>query len=232
MLSKHQTRVRVQDHPDLAQLCLDYAQELRSEGVERALAWPYDYATTANGLELNPDIRRAYRELLVEDGFDASIFTPDGEAELLEALNAPAGSRSGGKFGVTRFLASLHAHHAHISRAFPDLADVDGPRLVEWAHKHSRGEVPEALLPPTLPAEAASAPPAPTRRDSTVRSQRGGLSQRRARGRRDRAAGDHGSRHRRRPGAAGGAGGRGAATTTPSPIPACGRAVTRSIWCA
>ena len=159
VLSKHQNRVRIQDHPDLAGLCLSYAEELQAEGVEEALSWAYDYAATPGGLELTPDIRRAYRELLVDGRLGRSPYTPEGEAELIEALNEPAGARAGGEFGVTRYLASLHSHHAHLSRAFPDLADVDGPRLVEWAHKHSRGEIPPALLRPTPPPGDEPTPP-------------------------------------------------------------------------
>jgi len=159
-LSKHQDRIHVHEHLDLAQLCEDYACELSDAGAHEVMSWPYTYASTASGLPLTTDIRRAYRELLADVELDRSIYEPSGEAELIAQLNAPAAPRSGGEHGVTRYLASLHARHAHLRRAFPDLVGVDGPRYLQWVHSHSRGEVPEPLLPPPATTRARPQPSA------------------------------------------------------------------------
>jgi glycosyltransferase involved in cell wall biosynthesis/SAM-dependent methyltransferase len=166
LLSKHQDRIRLGDHPDLARLCSAYAEELIANGARDVADWPYTYDTTVSGLPLDRLARRLYRELMI-DGFDASLFEADGEAAFAEAATAPA--PLGGEFGVTRYLSTLYDLRGDLQSAFPDLGDpADARGFLDWAHVIGRTEVPiaERMLPPR-PEVVVSAPengagPSPT----------------------------------------------------------------------
>jgi glycosyltransferase involved in cell wall biosynthesis len=64
-------------------------------------------------------------------------------------LFAPLGELSdiGGHAGVTRYLHHLYLRHQHLQEAYPDLAGDDAHRLVDWAYRHGRNDVP---IPPEL----------------------------------------------------------------------------------
>jgi glycosyltransferase involved in cell wall biosynthesis/SAM-dependent methyltransferase len=173
MLSKHQDRIRLGDHPDLARLCSAYAEELIANGARDVADWPYTYDTSVSGLPLDRLARRVYRDLMI-DGFDASVFEATGEAAFAEAATAPA--PLGGEFGVTRYLSALYDLRGDLQSTFPNLGDAaDARGFLDWAHAIGRAEVPipEALLPrrPEVmarapengggPAPAAAPEPAP-----------------------------------------------------------------------
>ena len=148
VLSKHQDRIRLGDHPDLARLCAAYADELIDNGVRDVADWPYTYDTSTSGLPLDRLTRRVYRDLM-GDGFDASLFEPMGEAAFAAAATAPA--PVGGQYGVTHYLATLYDMRGDLRSAFPDLRNpVDAQAFLEWAQTLGRDEVPipETLLPP------------------------------------------------------------------------------------
>jgi hypothetical protein len=74
-------RTGLVDHPDLADLCRDYAARLLAAGYREARAQGYPYARAASGRALGAWERQAYREILlaaeargrdVPDPFDAS----------------------------------------------------------------------------------------------------------------------------------------------------------------
>ena len=162
VLSKHQDRIRLTDHPALARLCELYAAELLENGVHDVAGWPYTFDTSASGVPLDRLNRRLYRDLML-DGFGDSLFEPAGEAAFAAALAAPA--EVGGEFGINRYLATLHDMRGDLQAAFPDLHNpADGRGFVRWAHTIGRHEVPipEALLPPNGSGPAAPEPaPAP-----------------------------------------------------------------------
>ena len=148
-------------------LCELYAAELLANGVHDVAGWPYTYDTSASGIPLDRLNRRVYRELMI-DGFDDSLFEPDGEAAFADARR-PRRRSVGGEFGVNALPGDAVRRCAATCRPrFPDLADpVDGRGFVEWAHTIGRHEVPipEALLPPdgSGPADGDGRRPRPTR---------------------------------------------------------------------
>jgi hypothetical protein len=75
LLSKHQDRIRLGDHPALARLCAEYADELLAAGAEKVSAWPYTYAMTASGIPLNAVVRKVFRELAAGDADPSSTST-------------------------------------------------------------------------------------------------------------------------------------------------------------
>jgi FkbM family methyltransferase len=158
LLSKHQNRVSLADHPDLAQLCRSYTVELLAAGVDDASEWPYTYATTRSGIPLNPVVRNVYRRLVAAGGMDGSVFEPAGEQEFLDHLNAPASDAAGGAVGITIYLAALYEERGDIGRAYPDIAGADAEGYLGWARIYGRGEVPSQLCPPSRGADVAAAP--------------------------------------------------------------------------
>ena len=165
VLSKHQNRISLADHADLAALCQSYADELIEAGAEDAADWPYTYATTASGVPLNAVVRNVYRTLVAAGEAGESVFEPSGEQAFLEHLNAPAPAAAGGARGVTNYLAALYDGREDLRRAYPDLAGADAAGFLGWARVYGRGEVPERLCPATpgngVPAPVAPPPPPP-----------------------------------------------------------------------
>jgi glycosyltransferase involved in cell wall biosynthesis/SAM-dependent methyltransferase len=161
LLSKHQDRIQLSEEPDLARLCAEYADALLAHGVREVAEWPYTYARTHSGVPLDIVVRRLYRDLLLE-GQAPDLFTEEGDAEFLEAVNAPADV--GGANGVSRYLAALHTHRPDLQRAYPDLDGPDADGYLGWAHVFGRVEIPihDALLRVRRPAhieqDAAIAP--------------------------------------------------------------------------
>jgi glycosyltransferase involved in cell wall biosynthesis/SAM-dependent methyltransferase len=145
-LSKHQNRIRLGEHHDLATLCQQYARELLAAGADDAREWPYTYEATASGLPLNNVMRNVYRKL-VAAGEAGALFDAEQEQAFLEHLNAPAPPELGGAHGITNYLAALYEEREDLRRAYPNLASGDAPGYLGWARVFGRGEVPPQLCP-------------------------------------------------------------------------------------
>ncbi len=162
-LSKHQNRISLSNHPELAELCDRYANELLTAGADEARDWPYTYESTASGMKLNGVMRSVYRELVATGHDVGSVFDPVEEHAFLDYLNAPAPDAAGGAAGVTNYLLALYEEREDLRRAYPDLAGADGPGYIGWARVFGKGEVPDALRPPG-DDNGAAPPPAPRAR--------------------------------------------------------------------
>ena len=141
VLSAHQDRIDLADHPVLARLARDYARELLAAGHAAAGGRPVAVGT--------PLMRRLYRVGRAAGELHEPLTSRAGELELLTWLSEPA--ERGGWAGLTRYLAALHEAMPHLRDEFPDL---DGPIAVayaEWARAHAGGH-------PELPAALAPAP--------------------------------------------------------------------------
>ena len=157
VLSKHQNRISLAEHPDLAQLCRSYAAELLAAGADDVRDWPYTYATTASGIPLNGVVRSIYRKLAAAGEVGESVFQPAGEQAFVEYLNAPAPQAAGGARGITNYLAALYEEREDLRRAYPDLTGADAAGYLGWARVYGRGEVPRQLCTATLDQEARAA---------------------------------------------------------------------------
>ncbi len=106
-LSSHQgdhPRVRLPDHPKLAQLCDEYAQALIAAGHVEQRRAPYGWAATRTGLMLTKAMRRTYRLGLQDAERGGTIAPPgpfddDGGVAFAEWLTRPV--RSGGISALT-----------------------------------------------------------------------------------------------------------------------------------
>jgi len=147
VLSKHQNRIALAEHPDLAELCRSYAVELRAAGAEEVRDWPYTYGSTASGIPLNAVVRSVYRRLVAAGDPGGSVFEAVGERAFVGHLNAPAKETHGGGAGITNYLAALHDEREDLRRAYPDIAGADAAGYLGWARVFGRAEVPDELCP-------------------------------------------------------------------------------------
>jgi glycosyltransferase involved in cell wall biosynthesis/SAM-dependent methyltransferase len=157
ILSKHQNRIALAEHPDLAELCRAYAVELLAAGAEEVRDWPYTYASTASGIPLNAVVRNVYRRLAAAGENGGSVFEEAGERVFVGHLNAPAPAASGGEVGITNYLAALHDEREDLRRAYPDIGGADAAGYLGWARVFGRVEVPDELLPAEGSVELAVA---------------------------------------------------------------------------
>lgn len=164
-LSKHQTRIEIEDDPALQRICDEYGDALLAHGYEKAKNWAYTYDTLPGGLRFDRLMRRLYPEAKESGALEGSIFEPESARAFVEWLNRPA--KIGAPTAVTRYLHELYSQRHDLRRAFPDLDGTDAPRFIDWARRHGAEQVPipEQLLPPlqaspngTAPQEAGDAP--------------------------------------------------------------------------
>ena len=141
-LSKHQDRIRLSDEPALRELCGRYADRLLAAGHREARDWSYTYDVLGDGTPIDAAVRAGTREAVEAGELDGSPFTAEGAHELIAWLNQPA--EVGGKAGITRYLAALHAGRPDLQRGFPDLGGSDGARFATWAHVFGRATIPIA----------------------------------------------------------------------------------------
>jgi glycosyltransferase involved in cell wall biosynthesis/SAM-dependent methyltransferase len=166
VLSRHQTRIELAEHPVLRELCDSYANATLGEGYEEARAWPYTYNRLADGTPMTRPLRALYG-LGEDDGaLTQSPFRADGCRALLDWAgdqepDAPA--------GISRALALAYRTRQDLRIAFPDLDHRSREVFLALAADRGVEELglPEAILPrrrrPLAPASApgpAARPPA------------------------------------------------------------------------
>jgi len=132
-LSRHVAepgRIRVTEHPALARLLFE--RSARITAVDVGETPPYRWKRTADGLELNPTIRRLYWEGVqaAADRNEAPpphAFGADGGAAFAAWLLEP--SEPGA--AVTRFQHAVWRDNPHFQRLCPDPLGADGEHFVE-----------------------------------------------------------------------------------------------------
>jgi SAM-dependent methyltransferase len=149
-LSKYQDRIRMSEDPVLRELCQDYADALMAAGYDLSSEWPYGYRQTAGGVRIDPGLRATYRRAVADEQHFGSMFTPEGEADLLDWANGPADE--GAQNGITRYLQALRDCRSDLLAAFPDLrSEQVAGQFLHWAQVYGRIDVPipDELLPTT-----------------------------------------------------------------------------------
>lgn len=121
-------------HPAVAELCRGYADRLLAEGYEAARARVPRFARFEDGSPIDPFMRRAYRDALLEAEHAGSPEPPnpleDGRA-FTSWLEEPLDS-----FGLNRYLVALWRARVDLTIAFPAVPGEDSARFMEWV----RGE--------------------------------------------------------------------------------------------
>jgi glycosyltransferase involved in cell wall biosynthesis len=160
VLAPRQDRVRLSEHPALADLCAEHARDLLDAGYDEAAALEPAFVSLSDGTRLDARLRRLFRQAAEDGALDAAPFTEDGTRAFYDWLNAPAGR--GRAVGLTRYHEAIWADRIELRAAYRDLDGPDGPGYAGWLWVHGRDQVPlpDPLLPPR-PAHVvqASAPP-------------------------------------------------------------------------
>jgi len=145
LLSKHQTRTRLSDHPELAELCAEFAAEVR-EQRRPADNKPYAWSTLGDGRRWDRRLRRLYRQGEREGAFRLSPFDRDGAVEFLDWLNAPA-LEAATPTPVSRFWFEVYRERDDLQAVFPNLPEEVGAFL-RWieGYGHEMGDL-RGLIP-------------------------------------------------------------------------------------
>jgi hypothetical protein len=142
VLSVHQNRIDLAEHPVLAGLLRDYAQELHDAGHA---AMPEPRPAVRTGL-----VRRLYREGRASGELRHPLTSRAGEAELAAWLAEPA--EPGAWAGLTRYLLAYHAASPELRSEFPDLDGPGALGFAEWlrAHADRHPDLPAATVPAAI----------------------------------------------------------------------------------
>jgi glycosyltransferase involved in cell wall biosynthesis len=151
LLSKHQTRTRLSEHPDLARLCGEFAESVRAQWHAGEVKPRYAWSDMGDGRAWDKRLRRLYREGERTGAFALSPFDPEGAAEFLEWLNEPA-LEAGSPVPISRFWFDVYRDRDDLKNVFPDLSR-DGPEFIRWieGYGHEMGDV-QGLMPPGMSA--------------------------------------------------------------------------------
>jgi thioesterase domain-containing protein len=147
-------------------VALELAQRLTADGEEvRLLAVLDDLEGPAamdvilpQGIPYTDILSRLRARARAEGIVLDDVFEPEGAAALLAYAREPVVG------GVPRLLHEVWLERPEVREAFPDIANGDGPRLIDWAWEYGREQfdLPEKLLPPPstprLAADSRSEP--------------------------------------------------------------------------
>ncbi|MDQ6745795.1 MAG: class I SAM-dependent methyltransferase [Actinomycetota bacterium] len=159
-LSRHQTRVRLDERPALARICGEYADALLASDHGRARQWPYGYGTLPDGTRFGPLLRRLFDVGEEHGALARSPLTGVGYEDFLAWLGA---QDEGAPAGITRALAGLYEQRPDLRRAFPDVAERDRERYLNWVREKGvlDGGLPESLVSPP-PSDPVLGDPLPS----------------------------------------------------------------------
>src|SRR5262249_1897513 len=141
---------------------LEMAQRLRAAGEEVGILAILDDLEGPAAMDLTLPEGVPYGEVLSklrararEQGVVLDdISAPDGGAALLAYAREPVVAN------VPRVLHEVWRERPEVREAFPDIANGDGMRLIDWAWEYGRDQLdlPEELLPPPSTARLATRP--------------------------------------------------------------------------
>ena len=151
VLSAHQNRVDLAEHPLLAGLVRDYARELHEAGHATMAAQRPAVLTTL--------MRRLYREGRVAAELRHPLRSRADEAELAAWLAEPADP--GAWAGLTRYLLAFHAASPELRREFPDLDGSGALAYAEWlrANADRHPDLPAAMAPAAIQVDGRELEP-------------------------------------------------------------------------
>jgi glycosyltransferase involved in cell wall biosynthesis/SAM-dependent methyltransferase len=161
-LSRHQTRVSVNEGTALERICTEYSGEVNEAGYGEVKHWPYTYHSLPSGAGFNRRLRKLYRIAVERDEVVGSPFTVAGCTAFMTWLAEPA---AGAPPGINRLLADLYGTRTDLQEAFPDVADGDHDSFLRWAEDSGVSEEPAlavlARLVPQPSQPRGAVPPGP-----------------------------------------------------------------------
>jgi hypothetical protein len=143
VLSRHQDRIDVAEHPALERLLAEYAREVMDQGHAVSRRWPYGYLSLGDGMEIDEWVRGFCQEFLDEHEQSGqpvlSPFTFAGATTFHEWLRSDAPDAPP---GINRVLARVYRQRADLQEQFPDLFGPDREGLLGWSREFGVREVP------------------------------------------------------------------------------------------
>jgi glycosyltransferase involved in cell wall biosynthesis len=154
LLSKHQTRTRLSDHPNLARLCAEFSQEVRAHRDPNESGVPYAWDRLGDGRRWDRRLRRLYREGEQDNAFRLSPFDPEGAQEFFDWLNETP-VKVATPIPVSRFWFDVYRERKDLQIVFPDLTR-DSEEFERWieGYSHEIGDV-RGLMPESNDVAAA-----------------------------------------------------------------------------
>ena len=158
LLSKHQgrhPRVLLSESPGVARICSEYVAAIRASTREEDADTAYGFAKLPNGMPIDCDLRRLYRERLVHaelNGYSLppDAFSADGAEELIAWFNSPA-EEDGHR--ISRYLLAVHGCRRDLQAAFPDPDGEDYDAFSSWAQREAVADRLHPLLVPPMPVQ-------------------------------------------------------------------------------
>jgi glycosyltransferase involved in cell wall biosynthesis/SAM-dependent methyltransferase len=129
VLSRHQTRVRIDSGSALERICMQYAAELETAGYAETKRWPYTFDRLPSGVPYDHLLRKLYAVAVEEGAISGSPFSVEGDQELMSWISSPA---PGGPPAVSRALAEIYSMRLDLQQAYTDI-EQDPSGLLSWA---------------------------------------------------------------------------------------------------
>jgi glycosyltransferase involved in cell wall biosynthesis/SAM-dependent methyltransferase len=154
-------RVLLSEHPDLAAICREHADDLKRHGNDVTECLPYGLDRLACGLERDDVARALYGEAVIFGNGRGDPELPDpydpADADAFLAWLAEPVVRAADGFFVSRYLYEVYRCRGDLQALVPNLRAEAQP-LVEWAHRYGVGElkIPLDVLPPPAPVTAGA----------------------------------------------------------------------------
>ncbi len=132
LLSKHQDRFTLENvSPAMRTLAGEYAADLQRAGADECARIPYAFGRFPGGEPISDLVRRCYRQDFPWDAPHPDLWTPEGQAFLIDWLNRPGpGHRHTPWF--THIAATLYWMRPDLQAAFPDVTGAHGPGFAHW----------------------------------------------------------------------------------------------------
>lgn len=138
LVSKHQTRTRVEPGSGLAALLEDYAARLARHGWREAREEEYGYSRFADGMRVHALLRRLYLDLdPAERRRLGDPFRELGSGGFRDWATRPREECG----GLSYFLLALYDARNDLQEAFPDVRGRDREAYVEWARTQGSVEM-------------------------------------------------------------------------------------------
>lgn len=134
-LSRYDSRTVLEHEPALAYICARFVEQLDACGHDETSRWPYEFATTASGAPLSPELRDLWDRARSLGALQDTPFTHEGERAFLGWL-AEAATVSG-EGPLNRYLAALHEARPELRERFPEPAGADRAAYLAWAEEQA-----------------------------------------------------------------------------------------------
>lgn len=139
-LSKHQTRIHLNDKDPVYELCTEYVANVETMGASYFEEWAPHSFQFANGVEFDRVCKKAYADARAQ-GLDFADLFGTEEGSFYRWLNEPVPDDRGEAPYVTRYLRTLYDLREDVQKAFPDLLGADRQGFLTWARKNAPKEM-------------------------------------------------------------------------------------------